>query len=87
MQQHTLQQHNSGRFAVAPKLLVGQQGGAGPMMAGRMMPGVGGMAGQSLTSGLEDLKKTAGAVRASGRSTAQQHARLHRWSCLPWGRC
>jgi hypothetical protein len=57
--QQTLQ-HN-GRFGTgaAPKLLMNQGGsGAAPMMAGRMMTG--GMTGQSLTSGLEDLKKTAG---------------------------
>lgn len=64
MQQTLQQQQQQGRFTSASKLLVNQGGGAGPaaMMAGRMMGGVGvgGMTGQSLSSGLEDLKKTAG---------------------------
>jgi hypothetical protein len=67
--QQTLQ-HN-GRFGTgaAPKLLMNQGGsGAAPMMAGRMMAG--GMTGQSLTSGLEDLKKTAGVVPEHTTATA-----------------
>lgn len=59
--QQTLQ--HQGRFsAAAPgKLLVNQAGAGagGAMMGGRMMAG-GGM-GSSLTYGLEDLRKTAGA--------------------------
>lgn len=61
--QQTLAPHQqqSSRFTGASKGLVNHPGmGAPGMMAGRMMPGVGNMTGQSLTSGLEDLKKTAG---------------------------
>lgn len=74
--QKTLQ-HN-GRFGTgaAPKLLMNQGGsGAAPMMAGRMMAG--GMTGQSLTSGLEDLKKTAGVTLDT-----QQQQQLQCRSCF-----
>lgn len=54
--QQTLQQQN--RFGTGASKLLVNQGGAGAMMNGRMMAG-GGM-GSSLSSGLEDLKKTAG---------------------------
>jgi hypothetical protein len=54
--QQTLQQQN--RFGTGASKLLVNQGGAGAMMNGRMMAG-GGM-GSSLSSGLEDLRKTAG---------------------------
>jgi hypothetical protein len=57
--QQTLQQN---RFTGAAPMMRQGGNGAAPMMAGRLMSGVGGMTG-SLTSGLEDLKKTAGALQ------------------------
>jgi hypothetical protein len=68
--QQTLQQQN--RFGTGASKLLVNQGGAGAIMNGRMMAG-GGM-GSSLSSGLEDLKKTAGwpttAVVATASSVA-----------------
>jgi hypothetical protein len=73
--QQTLQHNSRPQFTGASKLLVGQQGGAGgAMMSGRMMAG--GMGGQSLTSGLEDLKKTAGV----GVTPEQQQRCVQLWT-------
>jgi hypothetical protein len=71
MQQQSLM-HNSSRYAaaVAPAKVLAQGlvGQHGAMMAGRMMAGgMGVVTGQSLSNGLEDLKKTAGVCACRGQ--------------------